>query len=256
MTSKKKPRLAPGFNNVKDRKQHNTTAELIPGLLDGSETASSYDSRKVSVAKRTRLRLFRLETPKEKAALRRLCSRVTHKRAFQSLVRAYLQQVADLASPLRDVEPRPTRVKPSQSVRVLQRAAKKVRKFEKWVKKPMAVEWPAGRGLQPIMPGRVEPPIRELICYADYLEECAKRFYSAPIKPPRHKPRPETRSIVRLAEFIKQTTGQNYWGSLAILLRRPTRDKVTKKSLYELVEFYRTKFRKSRFYSAFWHASH
>jgi hypothetical protein len=71
-------------------------------------------------------------------------------------------------------------------------------------------------------------------------------------KPPRNEPRPETRRVVHLAQFVMQETGKHYWGSLAVLLRKPTGVEFNKASLRELVKFHKAKADRSRHYSRQW----
>jgi hypothetical protein len=234
-----------GARTTVKRKKNITTAGTIPGLLD-DECALPNEERGLRVAKRTRLRLFQLKNAEEKTALRRLCSRLKYKRGFQTLVRAHLQLVADSVSPAKDSDKHRGGTKPSQIVRGFNRAAKKVRKFVGWIQKRVPAESWSGSGLiPPIMPAMPPQPVRELNRYADYLEECEKflqsRRWPPRNKPPRNRPRPETHAILQLAEFVKRSTGQDYWGSVAILLRRPTGVNFSKASFKELVGFPETK---------------
>ena len=236
---------------MKKHKKHTTPEQVIPGVLADGAAASSH-THGLGAVRRARLRLFRIETPEEKAALQRLCSRVSDKRAFQRCVRAHLQLVASSVSAARELKAHPRPTKLSQIVKDRKRAAAKVRRFEEWLEKPIH-EWPSGNGrLLPIEPLKPKLPVPELICYANYLEECAKRLHAVPRTPPRHGPRPGTRQIVDLVEFVRRMTGQHYWGSVAVLLRKSAGVGFTKKSLQELVEFHRAKARKSRVYSAIW----
>jgi len=122
----------------------------------------------------------------------------------------------------------------SKTLRDLERRAESVRDFADRMEKPIPIGSMSGIGF--IMP---LPPVRELRRYADDLADCAKRQRSGARRLPRNRPRPETREIVRLAEFVKRTTGKHCWSSLAVLLRRPARVEFNKASLRALVKFYK-----------------
>jgi hypothetical protein len=230
---------------MKYHRKNITRHEALPWLPDADSPSSKAGQQ--SPAKRTRLRLFPLEKPAEKAALQSLCSGVNNKRSFQRLVRAYLAQIADSVY-LQENKFPPDGTKPSSILRNLERRAKSVRGFAERMEKPIRLS-----GIGFILP---LAPIRELHRYADDLEDCVRRQRARskkpPRKPPRKMPRPETRLIVILAEFVRRTTGSPRWGSLAILLRRATKTEFNKASLSELVKFHRTKARISPIYSAVW----
>jgi hypothetical protein len=231
---------------VTKRKKHTTTVGMIPGLLVGNESTSSSTGQGLETPKRTRLRLFRLNNSNEQAALNKLSLQVRSKRGFRRLVRAHLQLIADTVS--HGVDKKQSPVTPSTVLRDLERRAQSVRNFAERIERPLA-QMPDGIGF-------IEPlaPVRELYRYADYLDACADRRRSDLRKhPPPHRPRPEKRLIVSLAEFVRRTTGSPHWNSLSLLLKRPTGDCGFNGSrLSELVRFHKAKARNSRRYSILW----
>ena len=221
-------------------------AVAIPGLFVADSESPKGKQRPV-LAKRTRLRSFRLETSAEKAALQRLCSGFRNKREFQRLLLAYLAFIADTVSLPKGNGLRPHRAKSSNMLRDLERRAKSVRDFADRMETCIPAESASGIGF--IMP---VPPVRELRRYAADLTDCAKGQRAGARRLPRNRPRPGTRQIVYVAEFVKKTTGKHYWGSLAVLLRRPLGVEVNKASLRALVKFYKAKAAKSRLFSVTW----
>jgi hypothetical protein len=233
---------------VKFRKKDNKMTGAIPGLFVGDSESPNGKQRPI-LAKRTRLRLFRLETSAEKAALLRLCSGLKNKREFQRLLLAHLAFIADTVSLPKGNRLQPHWAKPSNMLRDLERRAKSVRDFADRMETRIPGESASGIGF--IMP---VPPVRELRRYADDLTDCAKRQRAGARRLPRNRPRPGTREIVHVAEFVKKTTGKHYWGSLAVLLRRPLGIEVNKASVRALVKFYKVKAGKSRLFSVLWFA--
>src|SRR5215472_1580293 len=165
-----------------------------------------------SFGHRTRLRLWKLENQEEEAVLSRLCSGVRDKRGFRSVVLAHLQLIADtasLAAKEKDLKPRQT--KPSATQRALQRRAQSVRIFARRMEKPLSAKT---GGLSLLLP---PPPIRELRRYADDLEACRKGLKRGTRPgPPRKRPRPETREIIKLVGFVKGITGKWFLDPLAV----------------------------------------
>jgi len=227
-------------------KKESAMAGAIPGLFD-EDSESPKGTVFPALAKRTRLRLFPLETLVEQDALLRLSSGLKKKREFQRLVLAHLALIADTVLLQKGNGLQPRGAKLSKTLRDLERKAKRVRDFADSMEKPIPTESLSSIGF--IMP---LPPVRELRRYADDLADCTKRQRSGTRRLPRNRPRPETREIVHLAEFVKRITGKHYWSSLAVLLRRPARVEVNKASLRALVKFYKAKASKSRSFSTLW----
>jgi hypothetical protein len=231
---------------VTKRKKHTTNVGMIPGLLIGHEAPSRNERRGSDAASRTRVRLFRLKNGGEQAALYKLCLGVRNKRGFQRLVLAYLQLIADTVSLADDKKLDRTR---PNVLKDLRRRVQSVRNFANRIESRPSAET-SSDCLGIILP---MPPVRELRCYADDLEELANRQRPVSRKqPPRHRPRPGTRLIVRLAEFVRRTKGSPCWVSLATLLFRSAGVRYNEASLKELVKFHKAKARRSRIYSRLW----
>jgi hypothetical protein len=187
-----------------------------------------------SSGRRARLRLWKLKNKEEEAALRQMDSGLRGKRGFRRVVLAHLQLIADtvsLAAKEKDLKPREP--KPSATRRALEHRVQSVKGFVHKMEKPLSTK---ADGLSLLLP---LPPIRELRQYADDLEDCGRRLKrDTRSYPPRNRPRPETREIVKLVKFVKGITGKSFLGSLAVLLRRPTRVEYNKASLRQLVKFW------------------
>jgi hypothetical protein len=166
-----------------------------------------------------------------------MSSALRDKRGFWSVVLAHLQLIAvtvSLAAKEKNLKQRHT--KPSAAQRAFERLAQSVRGFARKMERPLSMKTGGLVVLLPI------PPIRELLQYADDLEASAKRRKrDTRAAPPRKRPRPETREIVELVEFVKAITGRRFWDPLAALLRRPTGVAYNKASLKELVKFWQQK---------------
>jgi hypothetical protein len=176
---------------------------------------------------------FQLKTQEERAALRRLKlswgDRPVRK-AFKVLVLAHLALIKELVSRKRSTNF--IRPATSDAVRKLRRRAERVRRLAEDLKKPLALAPPR---LVPIFPPF---PDCEMRLYADGLDGYADLLQisggygvapqsgvvSPGKRPPRRKTAPETEQILKLVEFVRQQTGREHWGELAILVRRATGD--------------------------------
>ena len=225
---------------MKSRKKDTKPTETIPGLLACAESVSFHGESGLRSAKRTRFRLFQLETVEERAALQGVCSGLRDKQEFRRLLRAHLALIADVVTVPKAKKLPPSSAKPSNILRNLERRAKSVRVFAERMGRPVRAR--SSFGITLILP---IAPIRELHRYADELEDCARRQRSRGTKPPRHEPRRETRLIVNFADFVRRTTGSPYWRLLAVLLRRPTGLALNEKSLEELVKYHKSKARRT-----------
>jgi hypothetical protein len=230
---------------MNEPKGDTTRVQTIPGLSADDEPKSRDERQKLDTANRSNLPLFRLKNASEEAALNKLCSGTRNKRAFRRLVLAYLQLIADTVS---QAETKKTGTRRSTLQAALRRRAQTVRVFSKKMEKPLPGGTSDRLGIIPPL-----PPVRELYEYANSLEKLANGLRSASgNQPPRHRPRPESRLIVSLAEFVRRQKGSSCWASLSILLRRPVGVEFNEGSLKALVTFHRTKARRSRIYSAVW----
>jgi hypothetical protein len=210
----------------------------IPGLSEDSEQFSQLASQAPNSKKQVRLPLFQLKTAAELGAMREICSGVRMKRPFERLIRARLQLVADR------VELSQEKKSPNKTWiyrQAIRRRAQSVRTFAQDLEKPFP-----GHDFYPI--GIIEPvpPVRQLLDYANQLEDCLKRSRPASSsRSPRRRPRPESRLVVELTRLVRKQKGAPCWSALATLLRRPVGiATLNQNSLKSLVRFHEEKAKK------------